>query len=91
MRNFWTKLNYFTRGEVFLHIVTMFTILTIVMQVGILAGIFFPTWSLIVFTIATAILWEVVGKIIEQKPINFGDIIGGLLGGFLTILIFRIL
>lgn len=92
MKGFWTRLNYFARGEAFLHIVTMFTILTMIMQLTlVLFSIYLPTWSLGVITIVVAILWEVVGKILEQKPINLLDIFLSLVGGLITILIFRIL
>ena len=92
MKVFWTKLNYFVRGEAFLHIVTMFTILTMIMQLGlVLLNIYLPTWSLVVITIVVAILWEVVGKIFEHKPINLLDIFWSLVGGLITIIIFRIL
>lgn len=92
MKGFWTKLNYFVRGEAFLHIVTMFTILTMIMQLTlILFNIYLPTWSLGVITVMVALLWEVVGKILEQKPINLLDIFWTLIGGLITILIFRIL
>ena len=92
MRNFWTKLNYFVRGEAFLHIVTMFTILTMIMQfILILFNSYLPTWSLGVITVIVTLLWEVVGKIFEQKPINLLDIFWSLIGGLMTIIIFRIL
>lgn len=88
MKGFWTKLNYFVRGEAFLHIVTMFTILTMVMQITlILFNIYLPTWSLGVITVIVALLWEVVGKIFEKKPINLLDIFWSLVGGLITILI----
>ena len=92
MKGFWTKLNYFVRGEAFLHIVTMFTILTMIMQLTlVLFNIYLPIWSLGVITVMGAILWEVVGKMFEQKPINLLDIFWTLIGGLITILIFRIL
>lgn len=91
MRNFWIKLNYFIRGEAFLHITTMFLIATLFVQIALLFGIFMPTWAVATLTAIVAVLWEVVGKIFEQKPINFGDILWTLVGGFLVILIFRIL
>ena len=92
MKGFWTKLNYFVRGEAFLHIVTMFTILTMIMQLAlVLFNIYLPTWSLGMITVMVTILWEVMGKILEQKPINLLDIFWSLIGGLITILIFRIL
>ena len=92
MKGFWTKLNYFARGEAFLHIVTMFTILTMIMQLALaLFNIYLSTWSLGMITVMVTILWEVVGKILEQKPINLLDIFWSLVGGLITILIFRIL
>lgn len=92
MKTFWTKLNYIVRGEAFLHIVTMFTILTMIMQLSlVLFNIYLPTWSLSVITVIVAIFWEVTGKFFEHKPINLLDIFWTLIGGLISILIFRIL
>lgn len=92
MKTFWTKLNYFVRGEAFLHIVVMFTIITMIMQLTlVLFNIYLPTWSLGVVTIMVAILWEIIGKIFEHKYINLLDIFWTLIGGLISILIFRIL
>ena len=92
MKTFWTKLNYFVRGEAFLHIVTMFTILTVLMQLAlVLLNVYLSTWSLGAIIVMVAILWEVIGKIFEHKPINLLDMFWSLIGGLITIIIFRML
>lgn len=92
MKVFWTKLNYFVRGEAWLHIATMFMLLTMIMQLAlILFNIYLPIWSLGIITVIVATLWEMVGKSFEHKPINLVDIFWTLIGGLISILIFKTL
>lgn len=87
MKVFWTKLNHFVRGESFLHIVTMFSIVAFLVKL-------FPNTNYYIMAtviIGTALLWEFLGKYLEGKTINMKDILMTIIGGVIGILLFKIL
>ena len=75
------KIELFLRGEFFLHLTTMFLIQTIVNDLtSIWGGVFF-------LPILIGIGKELLDKK-EGKQISISDIIGTLVGGYLSILIY---
>ena len=84
---FWRQLNYFVRGEAFLYIVTMFSIVAFLVK--LFPNIHFSI--LLGITIITAFTWEFLGKRLENKTINKTDILMTLIGGVIGILLFKIL
>lgn len=85
------KIELFLRGETWLHIVTMFFCMTILIQVALFFGFYLPIWSLIILTILVALGWEIIWKISTKKPIDIIDIVGTCIGGILAIIIIKII
>lgn len=87
MGNVIKQIENFLRGEPWLHITTMFLLITI------LGKVFQILWSepLIIIQaiiiLLVAYLWEYGGKKLKNKEINWGDITYSIIGGVLGILV----
>lgn len=83
----WTKLNRFLRGEAWLHMATMFLILTSIYDICQSFGYVLPLWLSVIIILAAAVGWELLGKLYEQKFINLSDMIATAAGGALALII----
>lgn len=84
------KIELFLRGEFYLHIVSMFFIMIMIMQIALLLHYYLPLWILLPIPFVIGIAWELGWKVYKKKPINIFDIIGTAIGGLLAILILRL-
>lgn len=84
------KIEGFLRGELYLHIATMFLCMVILLQLLPLSGNSLPLWILLLIPIAVGLLWELSWKWYNQKPIVISDIIGTMIGGYLAIVILKL-
>ena len=85
------KLELFFRGEFYLHLATMFLAMTLLINLALLIGVYLPLWFLLPVSLIVGIAWELIWKIYDKKEISISDIIGTLCGGFLSIIILRLL
>ena len=79
------KIEVFLRGEIWLHLVTMFFLMTILLKLIVL-----PIWLLVTIVGVVAIGWELFWKYKRQNAISMSDILGTIIGGILAILILKL-
>lgn len=70
----------FFRGEFWLHLVTMFFFTVLFAKIANP-----PIWVLAIIIVVVAIGWEFFWKYKRQNPIDFWNILGTILGGFIAI------
>lgn len=79
------------RSEQFMHAITMFSILVLINQLAAIVGITLSITFIVVVALLLAFVWEFAGKQYDAKYISLDDILYGLLGAAIMILLFKLL
>lgn len=81
------NIELFFRGELWLHLVTMFFLMTVGIKLSLLLNINIPLWVLFLIPPIVALSWEAIWRYKKQKEIDYKDILFTIIGGYISILI----